>query len=115
MRAAALGLFLLAAAGCSSSPAAVAPTATVTVTDDAHSRSVSLVQTAYRGTSVAQAEDMMRSACTIVAANPTPAGVLSARADLVRKGVGTAVQVTTLISAAVAGQCPEHLAALQGI
>ncbi|NUP32916.1 MAG: hypothetical protein HOV66_07790 [Streptomycetaceae bacterium] len=58
---------------------------------------------------------MMRSTCLLVAAHPTPDGVLGLRAELVRNGFGSAVQATTLISAAVAGTCPEHLDALKGI
>jgi len=108
----ALAIAVMTAAGCSSSPQ---PTPTVTTTGDAHTRSVELVQTVIPGATTAQAEDMMKSACVLIKAHPTPAGVLSVRSDLIRQGLGSAVEVTTILGAAVAGECPEHLDALKGI
>lgn len=84
-------------------------------TDNAHTRSVALVQTVVPDATVAQAEQMMVTTCELVAHDPTPTGILAVRSDLVRRGFGSTVEVTALISASVAGQCPEHLPALKGI
>lgn len=112
----ALALVAFMAAGCSSATQTpVAATVTATVTEDAHSRAIALVQAAYAGTTSDQAEEMMRNACTLIGTDPTPSGVLATRASLVSKGAGTMIEVTTLLSAAVAGECPEHLDALKGI
>lgn len=109
---AALALAVTALAGCTAS--APEPQR-ATSTGDAHSRAVQIVQTVIPGATVAQAEDMMKSACVLVAHDPTPSGVLATRASLIREGLGDAVEVTAILGAAVAGTCPEHLGALKGI
>ena len=108
----ALAIAVMAATGCTK---AAEPAPVASTTGNAHTRSVELVQTVVPGATVAQAEDMMKSACVLIKAHPTPAGVLDVRADLIRQGLGNAVEVTTILAAAVAGECPEHLDAIKGI
>jgi hypothetical protein len=107
------GALLAAAAlaGCSTSSEPAAPA----TTDNAHTRAVQIMQTVIPGATVAQAEDMMESTCALVGHDPTPAGVLATRANLVKRGLGTNAEVTAIIGASVAGACPEHLPALKGI
>ena len=108
------GALLAAAAltGCSTTSTPAAP---ATSTENAHTRAVQIMQTVIPGATVAQAEDMMKTTCDLVGHDPTPAGVLATRADLVKRGLGTNVQVTAIIGASIAGTCPEHLPALKGI
>lgn len=105
-------LAVAALAGCSSTSTPAAPT---TSTENAHTRAVQIMQTVIPGATVAQAEDMMESTCALVGHDPTPAGVLATRANLVKRGLGTSTEVTAIISASIAGACPEHLPALKGI
>jgi len=108
----ALAIAVMTVTGCTSSPQ-TAPT--VTTTDNAHTRSIALMRTVIPGATDAQAEDMMKSACVLIKAHPTPSGVLSVRSDLMSQGLGNAVEVSTILAASVAGECPEHLDALKGI
>lgn len=101
-------------AGCSGQPEAPV-TPTVTQTEDAHTRAVTLVKTVIPGATTAQVEDMMKTACQLIERDPTPSGILSARSSLMSAGFGNVVETTTLFSAAVAGECPEYLPALKGI
>ena len=112
---AALLLAVIAVAGCSTSTPAPAATVTATVTEDAHTRAVELMKTAIPDATTAQAEDMMVKACQIIDTKPTTAGIVATQADLVSKGLGTRLEVMTILTAAIAGQCPEHLDALKGL
>lgn len=103
---------MAALTGCSTTSEPAAPASS---TENAHTRAVQIMQTVIPGATVAQAEDMMESTCALVAHDPTPAGVLATRANLVKRGLGTNVEVTAIIGASVAGACPEHLSALKGI
>lgn len=99
--------------GCSSAePAQTAPPAAGS--DDAHSRAMKIVKTAYPDATDEQAQTLMTNACEFIKLDPTPRGVLSAQAKLVDAG-SDPVQVTAVFGAAVAGVCPQYLDAVKGI